>query len=93
MKQVGSTMIEKVMRSGKKTRGYLTYKDVPKNEDGWAESREFLPKLYDLVWMVLNDDKTIIGWHTGTGWEGYRFKKEDVVGLWKKTEDVNFDPE
>ncbi|MEK7112992.1 MAG: hypothetical protein AAB875_06800 [Patescibacteria group bacterium] len=71
----------------KKVEILFTYKDVKFDIDGWADSKEFLPEDYDLVYMKSEGRKTIPGWACGSSWNGLRYKKEDEVKYWKRKPD------
>lgn len=91
MQQVGKTIIDKVMRTGRATRSYMTYKDVEKDETGWSDPRLYLPRRYDLVYVKLNTNKILTAWRTDSRWEGRRMEPQEKVIGWKKAEDVDFD--
>lgn len=91
MQEVGRTLIKKIMKTGKETRSYMTYKDVPKDADDWADPKEYLPRRYDLVHLKFNDGNETIGWHTDSRWDGRKFKLGTTVIGWKKTEDLELE--
>jgi len=88
MQQVGRTILTKVMRSGKETRSYMTYKDVPKDNDEWVDAYNYLPRLYDLVHLRMNDGSQSKGWRTDTRWDGRKFKPHQRIVAWKKAEEM-----
>ena len=68
---------------GKNKLRLVSYKDV-KCEDGWADTRHFLPADFDLMTMKLSSGKEIVGWIQGDNWEGARLKDDDEVFYWKR---------
>lgn len=62
----------------------LNYADIPVDEDGWADAKEFMPADYDLCLLKIKDKKTQSGWASGLNWDGLKVKDEDEVLYWKK---------
>jgi len=64
---------------------YFTYPMVEYDEDLWADASKFLPLEYDLLYLKIENKKSIIrGWYTGYGWDGAKFEENDKVLCWKK---------
>jgi hypothetical protein len=63
---------------------YYSYKDVLYDNNGWADSKKYLPEDFDLVHMRLEREKTVPGWVSGSSWFGLRFRSDDVVLCWKR---------
>lgn len=61
------------------------YRDCKFDIDGWADSKKYLPKDFDLVYMKTKD-KTCHGWHCGNIWDGLKIQPEYNVLYWKKKE-------
>lgn len=89
MEQVGKTVYIKTTRTGKKVRSYMTYKDVPKDENDWADPKEYLPRFYDLVHLKMSDGSETIGWRSDSRWDGRRFKPWLKIVAWKKADNVD----
>jgi hypothetical protein len=68
----------------KKVAVLYTYRDVKFDLDGWADSKEYLPEDYNLVYMKIEGRKTIPGWSIGSSWSGLRLKLTDQVIYWKR---------
>lgn len=68
----------------KKVEVLFTYRDVKFDIDGWADSKEYLPDDFDLVYMKVEGRKTMPGWSIGTSWAGLRLKPTDQVVYWKR---------
>lgn len=68
----------------KKVEVLYTYRDVKFDIDGWADSKEYLPEDFDLVYMKRDGQKTIPGWVTGSTWNGLRLKSTDHIPYWKR---------
>lgn len=49
----------------------------------WVEVRRVLPKECDLVELQTNN-RTCVGWWTGSEWHGLRLRSSDVVTHWKR---------
>ena len=77
-------MIDNKTKKEKKVEVLYTYKDVKYDIDGWADSKEFLPDDYDLVYLKVEGKKTMPGWASGTSWHGLRYKEGDKVSYWKR---------
>ena len=88
VQQVGRTIVEKTMKSGKQTRSYLTYKDIPKDYDDWVNAKLYLPKKYDLVHLRMSDGSYTKGWRSESFWDGRKFKPHLKVIAWKKAEEM-----
>ena len=64
------------------------YRFVKFDINGWADSSKFLPADFDICFcQIMGRDKPIPAWHSGFGWDGYRFKPEYQVLKWK----LNYD--
>lgn len=66
----------------------LSYKDLKTDAAGWVDSKEYLPRRFDIAYLMVKRDGNIIykatpGWWTGTQWEGQKIKKTDEVIFWK----------
>lgn len=68
----------------KKVEVLYTYRDVHFDIDGWADSKQYLPDDFDLVYMKIEGKKVIPGWVTGSSWSGLRIKEADQVLYWKR---------
>ncbi len=84
MIKVGLPSHYKTSESGRQVIVKYTYKDIDFDARGWADATKFIPKDFDLVSFRLQDGKYICGWHTGTGWDGYKLKDEDVILKWRR---------
>lgn len=63
---------------------YLSYYDIETDDDGWVYARDYLPADFDLVDCVIRGlRKTLVGWCSGTQWDGYRFEPHYIVKYWK----------
>lgn len=60
----------------------FSYRDVKKDENGWADAELYYPFQYDLV-CVKTQDKAKKGWWDGYQWEGAHLTSEDKVIAWK----------
>jgi hypothetical protein len=82
-------MIQKVGKSiveGIKPRKFA-YRDIPFDEDGWADAERFMPADYDLVFLKIEGKKSVSGWSTGNSWDGLKLEKADKVKYWKRKPD------
>ncbi len=68
------------------TKRPYSYGDVFFDADGWADVKRYLPVSYELVLMKDENDKTIIGWHSGGSWDGLKYKAQEIK-LWKRKMD------
>lgn len=64
-----------------------TYTDVFFDKDGWADSDDFRPVTYDLMLLRDENNRTIVGWYTGSGWDGLRYKGQEVKHWKRKLDD------
>jgi len=69
----------------------LTYKDIPSDLKGWIDSKNYLPKAFDLVQLKIvrsgvDLENPIAGWWTGSGWDGRKYKEGDAVKCWRQKE-------
>lgn len=65
----------------------LAYRDVVYDSKKRANAKLYLPGNFDLVNLYLADKRVVIGWHTGTQWDGKRVKPTDKILAWKKREE------
>lgn len=56
---------------------------VPKDKDGWTNANLYKPDPFDLVYLMDDKGKCQTGWWTGTIWDYYQ-KKINNVYLWKR---------
>ncbi len=72
----------------------LYYRDVPRSQDGWVDPKKFLPKEHELRDLLIerigrSHMVEVIGWSTGSAWDGYKLFKDDKVIKWRvKNEDL-----
>ena len=57
--------------------------NVPKNKAGWIVDKDFTPASFVLVKLWLDDDKTIMGWWTGSEWYSRKLGDRKIQG-WKR---------
>jgi len=62
----------------------LSYWNIPADEDGWVDAKQYLPADYDLCFLKLKDKKSRFGWSSGFSWDGLNITKEDEILYWKK---------
>jgi hypothetical protein len=62
--------------------GYLTYKHIQSDEDGWVDAKVYRPIPYDLV-KVKTQGKHKYCWWNGHFWEGFRLQAQDLIFSWK----------
>ena len=68
------------------------YKDIIKNDDGWIDSKKYLPREYDIVLVKVDGLKPYPGWYSGSGWDGARYRKWHTIRAWKKDKSLfNYD--
>jgi hypothetical protein len=72
------------LRRSYKRKIFYGYQDIPYDIDGWADGKKYLPEDFDLVYMRLKREKTIVGWINDTCWNGWRLKSDDEVVSWKR---------
>jgi hypothetical protein len=87
MIRVGSNFISE------KTNKYkvYSYTHVEYDYDGWADSKKYLPMLFDLCLLKLENGQTKAGWSTGPGWDGKNVLPDDRVLYWKRKTDYEWD--
>jgi hypothetical protein len=72
------------VKPSKKEKKELTpYGRIPKDGDGFIDAKLYKPQPFFLLWMILENRRTIPGWWTGSRFEGYRLKSTDAVIRWK----------
>lgn len=64
----------------------LKYNKKIYGTDGFADAKEFVPIQFDMCQLILNSGKSILGWWTGSGWDGLKVKVDDPVIRWRKIE-------
>lgn len=61
-----------------------TYSKVHFDDGGWADAKRFLPGDFDLCLLKVKDRKSLVGWISGTSWDGLNMKPDYEVLYWKK---------
>lgn len=62
----------------------FTYKDLPKDKEGWVDTHIYRPMPYDLV-EIQTQKKIKHGWWDGQKWIGHRLREHDELLYWKQT--------
>jgi len=62
------------------------YSEIPTDYTGWVDASLYLPLNFDLVYLKTSDRKTVIGWYSGTTWDGLRIETEEEIKVkyWKR---------
>lgn len=55
--------------------------------DGWVDVDRFLPGDYDLVYLKIEGQRSVIGWIHGTLWDGLRLSPDAKIRYWKRKEE------
>jgi hypothetical protein len=79
-----------MFRVGQKLEGeknkVFTYPMCEYDENGFVDASKYIPVDFDLLLLECENDNlkfNIYGWHTGNGWDGFRYNGEKVL-RWKK---------
>ena len=79
-----------MIRVGHKIQGkdyrFFTYPMCEYDHQGFADATKYLPVDFDLCLLECEKDDlkfNVYGWHTGSGWDGFRYNGEKVL-RWKK---------
>ena len=80
MQKVEKTVVED-KKTGKQRK--FGYRDIPFDQDGWADAKKYLPEDYDLMFLKTKD-KTYNGWSIGTKWDGKSIDSDAEVLYWKR---------
>lgn len=83
MIKIGNIKGSKVNAKGQPVTLYYSYMDVKFDEDGWADTKEFIPADFDLCYLKIKDKKTKSGWANGLKWDGLNVDPDDEVLYWK----------
>ncbi len=62
----------------------LSYEAVPKDENGWVNAKEYIPRDFDMCSLKIKDRKTKSGWAIGNKWDGLNIRPKDEILYWKK---------
>ena len=65
----------------------FSYSDVEFDKDGWADVSKYLPILYDLMLLKDGAGKNLVGWYSGSQWDGLRYKGQNVTHWKRKMDD------
>jgi hypothetical protein len=65
----------------------LTYKNIPRDQDGWVNAKNYMPADFDLCLLKITNKPIIAGWSNGLSWDGLKIKKTDEVLKWKDKRD------
>ena len=62
------------------------YSEIPTDYTGWVDALLYLPLNFDLVYLKTFDRGTIVGWYSGTSWDGLHFDMDDEIKVmyWKR---------
>lgn len=52
--------------------------------DGWVDTEKFLPADYDLVYMKIEGQESVMGWIRGNAWDGLKLKPTHKIRYWKR---------
>lgn len=72
-----------------KDKKYYRYSDIDFNEKtGLADTKDFRPLPFDLVYLKIKRGPVYRGWWTGQKWYALRLRQNDEVTGWRKVEDI-----
>lgn len=66
----------------------LDYSMVKTDSKGFADAREFIPVEYDLVVLITDRKRRVIGWWTGHEFYSRNLIADEKVCLWKKLKET-----
>lgn len=66
---------------------YYSYRDVA-FENGWADTKKFLPQDFDMVYGETTDGSVKSCWSNGSSWDGLRIKNGDQIVRWRRKEEL-----
>jgi hypothetical protein len=85
--QVGKDYYES---SGSKKKKVFANAQVLFDCDGWADVNRFLPRDFELVKVLLKNNKMKNGWFNISRWDGLKILPTDEVVAWRKINEENF---